>query len=129
MESTLRKFTKRLDHNQNHTYEERLTSLGLIPLEKRRQFMDICSFYRYLNDDLLNAIRKLTLKINERSQQEKLKFIEKYRINNVLSNEYSCRVIRYWNRLPVHIQNQPTINLFKIALNSYLRNKDLGDHN
>ena len=96
LESVQRKFLKRLPGQAKNTYEERLKILNPSTLKTRKLWLDLQLFYKIINFTP-SKLELLSFHQSERFDLTKDKFIIKGRSNNILSNEFSVRVVPLWN--------------------------------
>ena len=122
LEKVQRRATRMISSITHLPYLDRLRHLNLPSLQHRRRRGDLIYLYQLLKGtyDINNIFFTLSDSTTTRGHTKKL---FKYRTNSyVRSNFYSNRVINDWNSLPQHIVDSPSVNDFKILLDSYFSN-------
>ena len=104
------------------SYHDRLQHLNLPSLQHRRRRGDLIYLYQLLKGtyDINNIFFTLSNSTTTRGHTKKL---FKHRTNSYTrSNFYSNRVINDWNSLLQFIVDSPSVDEFKIQLDSHNRN-------
>ena len=123
LEKVQRKGSKVVAGLENVAYTERLTKLGLFPLEYRRCRGDLLYTWRILRGDFGQELRNffnVVLDSNTRGHQ--LKLYKPRRIRVRPSITLSTRVINMWNNLPADVVCSNTEDQFKKKLDKHMLN-------
>ena len=127
LESVQRQYTKRIPGLQQMTYAQRLSSLDLDSLERRRLIFDLIFVYKVVHkmldisfDDLFCYAPGLGLRGHP------FKLAVRRAKTNLQKTFISYRVISAWNNLPLKLVNSTSLRTFKsnlagVDLSSYLR--------
>jgi hypothetical protein len=122
LEKPLRKFTKCLSGFKHLSYQHRLKQLNILTLSNQRILADIIMLYKIKNSTIPGfTLEKLGLQFrgsNLRGGNSKLK--QKLINKTKLKQEFSSRIISYWNSLPEEIISCPTLMIFKKWAKNYL---------
>ena len=102
IESIQRRFTRMIDDIGLLPYSERLEILGLTTLIERRARGDLINFGR----SGINLVSQ-----SGESSETKVKNLKRHYIRD--------RTKCYWNKLPNHVKNASSLNIFKNALDNY----------
>jgi hypothetical protein len=95
-------------------YRERLIELNMLPLAYRREYLDLCLFFKcYNNIPSVHTSNRIT-----RSKTNNSLNIPSTHIL-LFQKMYFNRIVFLWNCLPVHIQNVTHINSFKLLLKQH----------
>ena len=115
LERIQRRFTKNVLRNSALSYTERLRLLGLQRLEERRIQNDLFLAYRILNHQVtgLGSLLKVSEQTRNTRSAEKTTFvIDKFHLN-IMKYDFSCRVSKIWNSLPIGCTKSKNFNNFK----------------
>ena len=113
--------TKMIPNLRNLCYEERLKSLGLHSLERRRVRGDMIEVYKWMHGINIGEISKV-LKISPqvRTRNNGLK-LDKFRFRKEIGRHwFSNRVVDMWNRLPHEVVNAGSMNSMKQKLDKFM---------
>ena len=117
------KFTLKTDIS----YPERLVMLKLLPLECRREILDLCFFFKnlkgYIDFNVLSYVDFKTPKYNIRNSQATL--VKGLFKTNVFKLSFLNPIVDPWNCLPLGIRTFEHLSSFKNSINKFfLINKD-----
>jgi len=103
------------------TYEERLRSLGLFSLEKRRLWGDLIADYNFLKGNSGGrGADLLFLAISDRTHGNRMKLHQgKFRLD-IRKRFFNERVVGHWNRLARKAVKAPSLSEFKGHLDNAL---------
>ena len=121
LERVQRRMTKMIHNIRHLSYEDRLKSLNLHSLERRRVRGDMIEVYKWFKGLNKGDISKV-LKINsgDRTRSNGFK-LDKFRFRRELGrNWFGNRVVDEWNRLPDQIINARSLNSFKNKIDQYM---------
>ena len=109
--------------------QERLTSLKIMPLEKRRIRGGLIETFKILKQmdkvDTSFFFSKATSRYATRGHSMKLFQPALNKILNCRKQFFTMRVINHWNELPTHVVNAKTVNAFKNRLDNYWSKLDM----
>ena len=120
LEKVQRRFTRMFPELRGQAYEERLRSLDLFSLERRRIRGDLIETFK-----ILKGMTELgQVELFERNRDERLRGHEykliKQRVNTATrANYFSQRVINQWNNLPATVVEAQTLSTFKLRLDAH----------
>lgn len=131
IEKIQKRYTKAIPTLAHYPYLQRLKTLKLPTLEKRRLLADLTLCYKLQNGFIHSNISTTLIRstyTRTRGHNHKLR-TRKSRCE-ISKHFFSNRIVRSWNSLPAHIVNSSTTNRFnseicKLNLNPYLRFQEL----
>jgi len=122
-EQVQRRATAKIQGLEHLSYEESLRALGLFSLEKRRLWRDLIAVFQYLKGAYKKAGDKLFSKAccdSTKSNVFKLKE-GRFRLD-IRQKFFTMRVLKPWKRLPREVVDAPSLERFKVRLDSALSN-------
>ena len=124
LESVQRRFTKMIKGISHLEYEERLKSLNLPTLEKRRTYLDLVQAFRLYRglDCLDHPLFRMVKNVHSKNtrQAEQLNWITEKAQQDLRKNFFSQRVVHDWNNMPVNLKNMTSLSQFKTQLSHHL---------
>uniref|UniRef100_A0A8C5LPG2 Reverse transcriptase domain-containing protein n=1 Tax=Leptobrachium leishanense TaxID=445787 RepID=A0A8C5LPG2_9ANUR len=130
LEKVQRRATKLIRGMEGLSYEERLTSLNLFSLEKRRLRGDLITLYKYIRghyqplSDNLFTNRTIHRTRGHPFRLEERKFSLKHR-----KGYFTVRTIKLWNSLPVEVVGSESVQTFKKRLDDFLQTQNIKGYN
>ena len=121
LERVQKRAVRMMNDVSGDSYEEKLKTLNLFSLEKRRVRGDMIAVFRIIKgfDKVDSAkffrFRNHTWPSRYHSQQ----IIKQKFKTDIRKNFFSQRIINFWNKLPTFVVDSSSINLFKINLDRY----------
>ena len=124
IEKVQRSFTKFITEVRNMEYEDRLHFLNLPSLEFRRLRGDLIEMFKITHNiyDPKTTDNLFTFSSNTQGLRQ-----HDFKVNKLLTNKqqyksfFTNRVVNCWNRLPVHIVNSESTNVFKNEIDRYFK--------
>ena len=103
----------------NSSYPERLAKLGLLPLEFRREVLDLCFYFKclkgHIDFDVLSYVSFKSYKYDMRNSEA---ILAKGRFRtDVFKFSFFNRIVNLWNGLPVAIRTIDQVSLFSKKVN------------
>ena len=124
VEQIQRSYTSRISNMQNLNYWERLESLKIESLQRRREKILITIIWKIKNQLYPNSTN-IRFKLNPRYQSEQIILPPLPRTNSKLVTKYEESFIikgaKLWNRLPGKLTNQTSLNQFRTQLNDFMK--------
>ena len=127
VERVQRSATRYITHYENSNYQSRLIKLNLLPLNYRREYLDICFFFKCFNGIYNTNINKFVTFVRNngictRSMSDATKL--QVPITNTLRDQksYFNRIVFLWNELPSELRNIRDFKMFKLSIYSYFLN-------
>ena len=109
--------TKLISECRGLSYNNRLSRVGLITLEKRRLRGDLIQVFKLIKGfDKIDYTNFFQLAHNSRSRGHRFKIIKVRARLDIRNKIFSQRVVNSWNDLPDHIVEAETVNIFKNRL-------------
>jgi ribonucleases P/MRP protein subunit RPP40 len=121
LERVQKRATKMIQGLQKISYEDRLNRVNLTSLAKRRLRADLLETFKILKGyEKLNSETFFELSTN-RNRGHALK-LYKMRVNKDVGKfNFGNRIVNIWNKLPDHVVESTSVNIFKSRLDTYLR--------
>ena len=121
LERVQRRLTKMIPRLRNMPYEERLKSLNLFSLSKRRMRGDLIEVFKIFKGfDNINAEHYFVLDRSNTRRRHDFKVIGKRFLSNEAKHFFFNRVVNVWNSLPSTVVESNTVEIFKNRLDKYL---------
>ena len=126
LEAVQRRATKMITSLRNKSYEERLASLNLFSLEKRRLRGKLIECYKILKGFTnVDANKLFSIDNSARTRSNGVKLRCKQVQLDCTKFFFTNDVVREWNKLPPSVVQCDTINSFKNKLDQHLLNQDI----
>ncbi|GAB0188439.1 hypothetical protein GRJ2_001309200 [Grus japonensis] len=104
-------------------YEDRLRTLGLFSLDKRRLQGDLIAAFQYLKGGYRKAAEGLVTRAwSDRTRGNGLKLKEGRFRSDIRKKFFTVRVVRHWKRLPREVVDAPSLEVFQARLDGALGN-------
>ena len=121
LERVQRRATKLIPNIRNKSYENRLKSLNMFSLKKRRLRGDLIQAFKILKGiDDIRVENVFTLNTNQ-TRNNGLKLSGRRFNGEVGRNNFVNRVVNEWNKLPAEAIKCNTVQSFKIHLDKHLK--------
>ena len=124
LESVQRSFTSKITSVSHLGYWDRLKSLGLMSLQRRRERYDMLYMWKILNGSVPNDLG-ITFKFNSRSGIKavvpSLRHASSAASTNLFESSFHVRGCNLWNILPAHINTATSLATFKSQLDTLIR--------
>ena len=120
LENVQRRATRRIGNLNDLSYADRLTSLGLLSLEKRRKIADLVEVYKIVHQKTALKFDHFFDLSNSKTRGHSLKFSKKFFRLDCRKFFFSQRVIDVWNNLPGHVTSCSSVSLFKRSIIDFI---------
>ena len=121
LERVQRRLTKMIPRLRNIPYEERLKSLNLFSLSKRRLRGDLIEVFKIFRGfDNINAGNYFALDRSNTRRRHDFKIVGRRFLSNEAKHFFFNRVVNVWNSLPSNVVDSLTVTSFKSRLDKYL---------
>ena len=112
IEKVQRRATRMIEAMKGKTYEERLESLNMFSLEKRRRRGDLIETFKIIKG--INNVRKLwDVKTNDRTRGHELKLVKTRSRLLLRQSFFTLRTVNDWNSLDNEVSTIDSIGGFK----------------
>lgn len=129
LEKVQRRATKMVHGMKNLSYDQRLKSLNLFSLERRRIRGDLIEAFKILNqfeNVEPNDFFRRSMTTNLRGHSDKL--FKSRSVKLCRRNFFSQKIVDNWNSLPQELIDSTSVDVFKRRLDLYMDNsKDMGN--
>ena len=127
LESVQRRMTKMIQGLRNIPYEDRLKSLNLHSLERRRVRGDMIEVFKWMKGINSGDINKVLL-VSEPGRTRSNGFkLDKFRFNKDMGKYwFTNRVVDEWNKLSSHVVSANTLDSFKRRLDKFMDEGAMG---
>ena len=122
LEKVQKRATKMVRGLKNLSYEQRLKSLDLYTLFRRRQRGDLIEVYKLLNRYYdIDPTNFFVLCDNSNTRGHHMKLYKCHTRLNVQSTFFTQRVVNSWNNLPLEVVSAHSVSSFKSKLDDFWR--------
>ena len=121
IESVQRRATKLVPGFGELSYEDRLRKLDLPCLRYRRLRGDMIYIYKYLIDGMAANRSLFHRAVDSSTRGHPFKLLKPRCNKNVRQGFFTQRNIDFWNSLPAHVVNAPSLNGFKSNFDRVLK--------
>ena len=124
LENVQRNFTRKIAGCKDLDYWERLKSLKLLSLQRRRERYCIILVWKMLNGLAPNAIGMVFYEQNRLGLKVKLPPVNnkaQCSVKTDYENSFRIKASRLWNLLPKHVNTVKSLDAFKNVLGDYLK--------
>lgn len=121
LERVQRRFTKLFVKIRKMEYSDRLRSLDLFSLERRRMRGDLIETFKILKGLTDSGKHLFSLNGNTALRGHEMKLAKPQASNNARAHFFSCRVVNAWNKLPSEVVATTTVTNFKNLLDKCWR--------
>ena len=120
LEKVQKRFTKMIPELRELPYEERLSSLNLFSLDRRRTRGDLIETFRILKgmSDLGN-VEMFQKNTDDRLRGHEWKLVKPRANTTMRANFFSHRVVNHWNNLPASVVASTSVRTFKLNLDAH----------
>ena len=120
LEKVQRRATKLVKEVRSCSYEERLTRLDLMSLERRLRRGDLIETYKIVTGKVdIDAGQFFELQDDGRTRGHHLKLKKRRSTHHFRNMSFANRVVNPWNELPDHVVSAPSTNVFKKRLDRH----------
>ena len=127
LENIQRQFTRYIDNLNGCSYPERLKSLHLYSLERRRDRYTIIYLWKILEGKVPNLTNPIKATYSTRRGRScVINSVPRGNAGSLLYNSFRCKAVRLFNCIPRDVRNasQCSVNIFKSKLDAFLNNLD-----
>ena len=126
LERVQRRFTRMLPGMEGLSYEERLKTLGLFSLERRRLRGDLIEVYKIMRGiDRVNGGKLFPPLEMDRTRGHGLRVRGAMYKTNIRGQFFTQRVVGVWNALPSKVVEAGTLGLFKVLLDRHMTEMEI----
>ena len=127
LERLQRSATRYILQRDGLNYRERLLELNMLPLTYRREYFDLCMFFKALRNYCdLDVNQQVTFTRNTehvtRNSADQSKLQVPKTNTELYKKTYFKRIVFSWNKLPANIRNLSDLNVFKNETYRYFLN-------
>ena len=123
IEQVQRSLTSKIENMDNDNYWERLTKLGIMSLQRRREKLAIIFTWKIKNNMVPNDINlEFVWNAKKSMTTATVKPMPKIRgkLLSAFENSFVIKAARLWNKLPSKLCDISSLNLFRKELDKYL---------
>ena len=123
IEQIQRRFTSKIDGGKDLTYWERLKTFKISSLQRRRERQTIIYVWKIRNNFVRNDVNLQFIKC-PRTSREKVRLQPMPRTTgkklSIFENSFVIRAAKLWNKVPLQLAAEKSLNIFKSNLNKWL---------